>query len=284
MKAIRTSVFALSLLSSAVSYAQTEPADTPFEDAMITGQLISTYTLNEYLNPFDISVDTEQGVVTLSGEVESVVERQLAIELAQSVDGVTRVEDQLQVVPELERNDTSNGFAGTVKNATTTAKIKSQLLWNSETDGLDIQINTRNGVVTLDGTVGSEVEAAMAEQIARNTKGVKSVTSNLIIDPNSDQGLVEQTSAAAKETAKAVKETAVEVGESVQDTWITTKVKSLMVFDRRFEDTDIDVNTQDGTVLLTGTVAAATKERELVNAVQNIKGVKDVNADLHTLQ
>ena len=284
MKAIRTSVFALSLLSSAVSYAQTDPADTPFEDAMITGQLISTYTLNEYLNPFDISVDTEQGVVTLSGEVESVVERQLAIELAQSVDGVTRVEDQLQIVPELERNDTSNGFAGTVKNATTTAKIKSQLLWNSETDGLDIQINTRNGVVTLDGTVGSEVEAAMAEQIARNTKGVKSVTSNLIIDPNGDQGLVEQTSAAAKETAKAVKETAVEVGESVQDTWITTKVKSLMVFDRRFEDTDIDVNTQDGTVLLTGTVAAATKERELVNAVQNIKGVKDVNADLHTLQ
>ena len=284
MKAIRTSVFALSLLSSAVSYAQTDPADTPFEDAMITGQLISTYTLNEYLNPFDISVDTEQGVVTLSGEVESVVERQLAIELAQSVDGVTRVEDQLQVVPELERNDTSKGFAGTVKNATTTAKIKSQLLWNSETDGLDIQINTRNGVVTLDGTVGSEVEAAMAEQIARNTKGVKSVTSNLIIDPNGDQGLVEQTSAAAKETAKAVKETAVEVGESVQDTWITTKVKSLMVFDRRFEDTDIDVNTQDGTVLLTGTVTAATKERELVNAVQNIKGVKDVNADLHTLQ
>jgi osmotically-inducible protein OsmY len=60
-----------------------------------------------------------------------------------------------------------------------TSAVKSKLLANSSTSGMDIHVETNNGVVTLHGTVQSDAEKATAERIARNTKGVKDVTNNL---------------------------------------------------------------------------------------------------------
>lgn len=303
-KMIRTPVLSLSLLACSAAYAQT---DSELSDAMIEGQLISTYTLNEQLNPFVIDVDSVAGVVTLSGTVESEVERELAIELAQSIENVTQVNDELEVKSEAERRESDDsGFAMSVRNATTTAKIKSRLLWNSQTDGLDIQINTRDGLVTLDGTVVSEAESELAESIAYNTTGVKAVLNQLVIDPDSEGDLVDKTRDAAKETAAVIKEEAQNVGTAVKekardmgaavkdtaegvetavkDTWITTKVRSLMSLDRRFENTDLDIDTDAGVVTLTGTIPAGVEQQELVEAVQYIKGVKNVDAKLQITQ
>jgi osmotically-inducible protein OsmY len=262
--------------SAAPSFAQSMQAS----DAFIEGKLSSIYTLNEQLNPFDIKVESRDGVVTLSGNVESDVERELAVELAKNVEGVKSVEDRLAVAPEAQRDESRSGFARGVEDATITAKIKSQLLWNSQTDGLDINVNTRDAHVTLEGTVGSEAEATLAEQIARNTEGVEAVTNQLVIKAQEEPTIVDRTEAAVKTTAEAVKETAKEVGENVQDVWITTKVKTLLTWDKRFDDTDVEVETENGVVNLAGTVASAENEQQLIDAVQNVKGVKNVNAQL----
>jgi osmotically-inducible protein OsmY len=293
-KLLPTSVLSISLLACSAAYAQN--TETELSDALIEGKLISTYTLNEQLNPFVIEVDSNEGVVTLSGTVESEVERELAIQLAKSIENVNQVNDELEVKPEAERSASSDeGFAMKVKNATTTAKIKSQLLWNSQTDGLDIKIDTHDGMVTLEGTVASEAESEMAESIAYNTTGVKAVMNQLVVDPSSEGNLVDKTKDAAKETAEVIKEKAKNVGTAmkdtaedmetaVKDTWITTKVKSLMSLDRRFENTDLDIDTDAGTVTLTGTIPAGVEQQELVEAIQYIKGVKSVDAQLQVTQ
>ncbi len=56
-----------------------------------------------------------------------------------------------------------------------TAKVKADLLVTEETKGLDINVSTQNGVVTLAGRLDSQAQVDKAAAIARAIKGVKSV-------------------------------------------------------------------------------------------------------------
>jgi osmotically-inducible protein OsmY len=66
--------------------------------------------------------------------------------------------------------------------ATTTAAVKSKLVRNSSTTGLEIDVDTREDVVTLSGSVKSDEEKQLAEQLARNTGDVKDVRNLLVVD------------------------------------------------------------------------------------------------------
>ncbi len=56
-----------------------------------------------------------------------------------------------------------------------TAKVKADLLVTEETKGLDINVTTTNGVVTLSGKLDSPAQIEKAVAVARSIKGVKSV-------------------------------------------------------------------------------------------------------------
>jgi hyperosmotically inducible periplasmic protein len=61
-------------------------------DLWITTKVKSTFMWSSGVSTGDISVTTDDGVVTLSGKVDSEAERELAIELAEQLRGVTRVD------------------------------------------------------------------------------------------------------------------------------------------------------------------------------------------------
>src|SRR5690606_41531401 len=65
--------------------------------------------------------------------------------------------------------------------ANTTANVKSELLWNRNTGGLDNNITTRDGVVTLEGRADSDAASELAERLARNTEGVRRVENKLSV-------------------------------------------------------------------------------------------------------
>ncbi len=56
-----------------------------------------------------------------------------------------------------------------------TAKVKADLLLTEETKGLDINVSTRDGVVTLAGRLDTAAQVEKAVAIARAIDGVKSV-------------------------------------------------------------------------------------------------------------
>lgn len=56
-----------------------------------------------------------------------------------------------------------------------TTKVKADLLVHEETKGLDINVSTTNGVVTLAGRLDSATQVDAAVAIAKAIKGVKSV-------------------------------------------------------------------------------------------------------------
>ncbi|MBN8429137.1 MAG: BON domain-containing protein [Xanthomonadales bacterium] len=72
--------------------AATQSTADAIADTWITTKVKSTFIYSSNVDSYDISVHTDNGVVTLSGNVPSGAERQLAIELAQNVRGVKRVE------------------------------------------------------------------------------------------------------------------------------------------------------------------------------------------------
>lgn len=64
----------------------------------------------------------------------------------------------------------------------------------------------------------------------------------------------------------------------VDDTWITTKVKSKFTAAKNVKASDISVSTTDGAVTLTGTVASAKQKTHVIHLAKQVKGVKTVDA------
>jgi osmotically-inducible protein OsmY len=177
-------VTALVLMTSlGAMQASGEDKGTP-KDAWITGKLEATYAFNRHLSAFDIHTDTTNGVVHLTGAVESDIDRDLAGEIAKGVDGVTSVKNDLTLKPGARSAKTESSqrtFGTFVDDATTTAMVKSKLLANPNTKGLKIDVDTRGDVVTLSGTVSSAEEKQLAEELARNTGDVKQVKNQLVV-------------------------------------------------------------------------------------------------------
>lgn len=156
-------------------------------DAWIDGKVEASLLFNQHLNSFLIDTDVNGGTVVLTGRVESDIDRDLAGEIAESVQGVVEVDNRLVVDQSLadeagqpeDASDPDYAFRQRVSDATLTARIKSELLVNQNTGGLGINVTTRNARVTLSGEVGSEQEAELAERIAANTEGVADVINRL---------------------------------------------------------------------------------------------------------
>jgi osmotically-inducible protein OsmY len=70
------------------------------DDTTITTRVKTAMLNDPAVGGLRIDVDTFKGAVTLSGRVKSDAEKQQAISLARSINGVTEVKDALQVIPE----------------------------------------------------------------------------------------------------------------------------------------------------------------------------------------
>jgi osmotically-inducible protein OsmY len=172
----------------ATTEKQGAESQSAIKDAWLHGKLESSLLFNEHLNSFDIDTDVKNGTAYLRGAVESDIDRDLAGEIAKSINGVTKVENELVVdktKAAMSKDDEAakerQGFKQSVINATLTARIKSQLLMNGNTGGMAINVDSKQGVVTLSGVVKSDEERDLAVRLASNTNGATSVTDRLVV-------------------------------------------------------------------------------------------------------
>jgi len=70
---------------------------------------------------------------------------------------------------------------GAVSETITTGKIKAALAADSGLKDTDISVSTNNGVVTLNGTVKSQDQIALAQGIAQKMDGVQKVETNVTV-------------------------------------------------------------------------------------------------------
>lgn len=257
-----------------LAQAAEEGIDRQLSDARQQGAIDTAFALNRHLNPFEIVVSVDGGTATLKGAVENSAERELAAELAGSIDGVREVNNELEVDPAIEvavvdeqaRITTDKTLAQRFDDATLAATVKSKLLWNSNTEGLDIQVRAENGVVSLSGNAGTPVAKELAGELVINTEGVREVHNHLSINT------ADSASAEAQNAAN-------DAAASISDTWITGKVKSSFLYSRNLDSLNIKVDTREGFVSLSGTVLSNAEKRLAVETARNIRGVRGVDAD-----
>lgn len=165
-------------LGSSAAYAENTWTDKS-KDAWVDGKAESTLLLNSNLNSFDINTDVSAGVVTLTGKVDSEVEKALAAELVESLDGVKSVDNRLTVLS--TEADKDNVMLSALMDSKVETVVKTKLLIESEVNGTDIEVEVNQGTVVLTGTVDSSSEKQLAVAIAKNTDDVKKVVNNLTI-------------------------------------------------------------------------------------------------------
>ena len=134
---------------------------------------------NPNLTQTQIETQISNNQVTLRGTVETEEQRALAEQIALTVAGIDEVFNEL-IVDDLAVTAQAQQRQGDVfTDAAVTTKVKSQLLANPETSGLDIDVGTYRQVVTLSGEVDSEIEKDLAYYITRNTEGVGEIVNEL---------------------------------------------------------------------------------------------------------
>lgn len=84
----------------------------------------------------------------------------------------------LQACSVFRGNSTPGQF---VDDVSITSQVKAQLLDSKQVDGLDVDVDSKNGTVTLTGWASNQTERSKAEEIASAVKGVKSVDNRIKI-------------------------------------------------------------------------------------------------------
>jgi hyperosmotically inducible protein len=140
-----------------------------------------------------------------------------------------------------------------VDDTVTTASVKAALIADPVTKAHQIDVETFKGTVQLNGFVDTSASKERASTVAKNTKGVTAVRNNLTVKTTERSG-------------EAV----------VDDAAITTKVKTALAGDPRTKAHQVNIETRDGVVQLSGFVdnsEAKSTAEELARAVDNVKSV-----------
>jgi len=134
-----------------------------------------------------IDVDSMDGRIVLTGEVPVRADRELAEEIAYSVEGVERVENRLALEGESIAGAPAAARVATrvaprmaeaeleVRDALLEARLKARLLEEIGRNALDIEVEAADGVVTLRGELDNEAHEQIALEAASRTEGVKRV-------------------------------------------------------------------------------------------------------------
>jgi hyperosmotically inducible protein len=135
----------MAALVGAIACSHTDPG--------VTAAVKAKLAADDMVKAYKIDVDTNGGVVRLSGTVDTAEAKTRAVRVARTTTGVTDVQDQLSVsAPAVA----TSGVTAPLTDAAITATVKTALLADPLSSGLKIDVDTANTVVTMTGTVSSD--------------------------------------------------------------------------------------------------------------------------------
>jgi hyperosmotically inducible periplasmic protein len=198
----------LSIAAAASAQAATRKAPDTLNDAWITTQIYAKFFADADIKARNIDVDTTGGVFTLTGEVHSATEKTQAIAKARGTDGVTQVVDKLTLTPggrpmsaevrdkaaaardkaaadwpkrKEQAKSAADRIGKEISDTWITTKVQSMYFLDREVKGMDIDVTTNAGVVTLAGAVDSDAARKKAIADANSIEGVKQVVDKLVV-------------------------------------------------------------------------------------------------------
>ena len=168
-------------------------------DAGVTTSVKSKLVADDLVKARKIDVDTKDHVVTLTGIVQSAAEEAQALQIARDTKGVTNVVDNINVEapeqnaaptsgtetippPSMDPNAPATGtMASATRDADLNAQVKAALIADKTIDGQMITAESKDGVVTLTGTVRNAGEKTKAVDIVTKVPTVVRVDDKLTV-------------------------------------------------------------------------------------------------------
>jgi hyperosmotically inducible periplasmic protein len=240
---------------------------TAVADDALAAEIEKRFAADAALRDSGIEVKSvNQGVVLLEGEARTLSAQLHALEVARAVPGVTRVASQIESPDALaddeiwrdeKSDDPARSPATVVKDTWITTAAKVRLIANSDTLARDIHVDTREGVVTLFGTVPTEGARQEAEREVGKVDGVKGIENALQVVPHVSAGAV---------------------GE--QDEHVKQAIERRLKERTDLSDSSIDVEVADGVARLKGTVESQADRLSALTVARTTDGVRAVIGDL----
>ncbi|MFZ5907052.1 MAG: BON domain-containing protein [Nitrospirota bacterium] len=218
------------LLIPGTAYASKE-----IKDQDITRAIDSNLLWDDAVSSHLIDVQTTNGIVTLSGSVDTILARDRAVKIVESIKGVRSVVNRIEVRPVF------------VSDKEISKNVQDALLLDPVTESYQIDVKVKDGQVILSGKVESWTERQIASQLAKGVKGVKDVRNNI----------------------------AILYAQKRSDYEITTEIKRRLHLDPFVNEALIQVQVKDGAVDLSGGVGSlAEKSHAYADAwVAGVKSV-----------
>ena len=119
-----------------------------------------------------INVVAKEGIITLSGVVDSYGKKMACERAAQRVAGVKIVASDIEVDPVRKKTDSEIAEA-----------VESALHWNSSINNDQVKILVNDGLVYLDGAVDWEYQRKLVQRSVENLIGVRGIVNNISINP-----------------------------------------------------------------------------------------------------
>ncbi len=172
-------------LSGAAPQA-TAAATAQDRDDTLKDRIAFRLDTSETVRKYDVKVKVDGGVATLSGDVATAAQKAEAEKLAK-IDGIVRVQNDIAIDPDEDRSLGERMKAGMSKtgekisDAWITTKVNWFFVGEDTLKGSRIDVDTKNNVVTLSGTVTSQAGRTRAVALAKQTEGVKDVVDRLTV-------------------------------------------------------------------------------------------------------
>ncbi|MFI4912739.1 MAG: BON domain-containing protein [Sedimentisphaeraceae bacterium JB056] len=238
-----TTIFNRSLLTAIIvcilSISAANAMDIADED--ITTAIEADLFADSQLPVNKIDIETNEGIVKLSGTVDNILAKDRTEKIAESIVGVRSIVNLIEVDPPAHITDIN------IKK-----DVEQALIFDPATnsDDIEIEVEVDQGIVTLSGTASSWQQKRLCSTVAKGVKGVTEIVNNIKI----------------------------EYGIERSDDQIKDEIQAMLSNDIKVDDAMIYIEVEDGNVMLKGSVGSLA-EKNSARMLSWVSGVENVNTD-----
>ncbi|MDA3785521.1 MAG: BON domain-containing protein [Deltaproteobacteria bacterium] len=236
-------IYSIGLLVAALMLTFDGPVMASQLDERIESAAKESYVFKTYLKDEDVRIESQDGVVALTGSVSEEAHKSLAQETVKALPGVRKVENKLEIKGEDSAENPDLWLM---------TKVKTTLLFHRSVSGLKTKVDVKDGIVTLRGNADSEAQKDLVSEYVKDIEGVKEVKNEMSV---------------AKTPTMA---------DKIDDASITAQVKMALLFHRSTSAINTSVTTENGVVLLSGQASNEAEKELVTEIVADIQGVQSV--------
>jgi osmotically-inducible protein OsmY len=211
-------------------------------DAQIQKDVLEELKWDTRVKETDIGVQVKDGIVTLTGTLDSWTARMAAQEAAHRVGGVLDVANDLKVLPWTSFKKTDSDIAKAVRHA---------LEWDVCVPDEKIRSTVSDGVVTLEGSVDLWTQHDDAGRAVRNLAGVREVRNLIAVIP-----------------------------PPVEEHRLRAEIDSALVRHAEHASKRVKIEIQADRVILRGEVPSWAERNAIIGAVKGTPGVRRIDNEL----